>query len=109
LVGIAERLFIRRIWINLEHDLGERSLEMLHVLRRTDLPHVNITLHSSSLKAGCSPYSSTQEDVECLYRRLEGILNLLQQWPEFEAVTVSDLSEKLERLHHADTGHQSTR
>jgi hypothetical protein len=33
----------------------------------------------------------------------------LQQWQEFEAVTVSDLSAKLERLHHADTGHQSPR
>jgi hypothetical protein len=109
LIGIAERLLVRRIWINLEHDLGERSLDLLQVLRRTNLPHVNITLHSSSLKAGCSPYSSTQEDVERLYRRLQGILNVLQQWPEFEAVTVSDLSEKLERLHHADTGHQSTR
>jgi hypothetical protein len=102
-IGIAERLFVRRIWMNLEHDLGERATELLSVIRKTDLPHVNITLHSSSLKVLCSPYSATSDDVERIYRRLDAILTVLQRWPEFEPVTISDLATKLEGSYHANT------
>ena len=102
-IGICERLFIRRIWINLENELGEASLDLLKLIRRTDLPHVNITLHSSSLKAGCSPYSASNSQVESLYRRLDEILSLLRQWPEFQPVTVSDVATLLEKSYHADT------
>jgi hypothetical protein len=109
LIGIAERLFIRRVWINLEHDLGERAADLLRVIRRTDLQHVNITLHSSSLKLGCSPYAKHNDDIERLYRRLDEILTLLQQWPEFKPVVVSDLAKNLERIYDASIGNQSTR
>lgn len=109
LIGIAERLFIRRVWINLEHELGERAADLLRVIRHTDLQHVNITLHSSSLKLGCSPYAKHNDDIERLYRRLDEILTLLQQWPEFKPVVVSDLAKNLERIYDASIGNKSTR
>jgi hypothetical protein len=108
-IGIAERLFVRRIWVNLEHDLGERSADLLRFIRRTDLQHVNITLHSSSLKLGCSPYATKNEDIERLYRRLDELLTLFQQWEEFKPVTVSDLVKNLEGIYDASIGNQSTR
>lgn len=103
-IGIAERFFIQRIWINLEHDLGEHSVRLLRVIRKMQLQHINITLHSSSLKMGCSPYSTSADAIERLYRRLDEILNVLQQWPEFTPVTVSNLATKLESSYHANTG-----
>jgi hypothetical protein len=109
LIGIAERLFIRRVWINLEHELGERAADLLRVIRYTDLQHVNITLHSSSLKLGCSPYATHNDDIERLYRRLDEILTLLQEWPEFKPVVVSDLAKNLERIYDASIGNKSTR
>ncbi len=108
-IGIAERLCVRRVWVNLEHDLGEYATDLLSVIRRTELPHVNITLHSSSLKAGCSPYSATSEDVERIYRRLDAILTSLQQWPEFRPITISGLATELESFYHANNRHQPSR
>ena len=104
LIGVAEKLLVSRVWLNLENFLGEKSLPLLHQLRRMQLPCINITMHSSSLVPGGSPYSKTEADVENLYDRLNSVLGTLQAWPEFKPATVSQLARILESENHADTG-----
>ena len=100
-VGIAERLFVQKTWLNLEHSLGERCVDLLRIVRKTNLPCINFTLHSSSLVPGLSPYTRTSADVERLYSRLNNVLTFLKKCPEFQPATVSEVADNLERKHHA--------
>ncbi len=98
--GILDRLgIVSRAWLNFEHPLGERMLRFLDVLRQVRPPFVSFTLHSSSLLAGGSPYSRTAADVEKLHARADKALSLLQQWPEFQPATMTEIAEHLEAAH----------
>lgn len=102
--GIMERLWVKRIWLNLEHPLGESLVLLLHRLRTEQLPCVNITLHSSSLMPGLNPYIETEADRKRLYRRLESVCSLLRSWDEFVPATVSEVALALEEQHVACAG-----
>ena len=91
-IGIAERLFVKRVWLNLENPLGASATHLLNVLRQTDLPCINITLHSSSLVPGLNAYTRTQSDLRRLYSRLEDVLSLLGNWSEFRSATVAEVA-----------------
>jgi len=101
--GIVERLFVQKTWLNLEHSLGERCIDLLKIIRKTDLPCINFTLHSLSLVPGLSPYTRTSADVERLYSRLNNVLTFLNTCPEFQPATVSEVADHLERKHHASS------
>ncbi|WP_145354520.1 polysaccharide deacetylase family protein [Roseimaritima multifibrata] len=100
-IGIAERLFVKRIWLNLEHPLGEFANRLLPVLRREQLPCINFTMHSSSLVPGLNAYTKTDADLSRLYRRLASSLEQLGQWPEFQSATVTEVAQKLESQYDA--------
>lgn len=101
MVGITERIFVKRIWLNLEHALGEESALLLASLRKHKLPCINFTMHSSSLVPGLNPYIRTTDDLERLYARLDSVLTLLGEWQEFEPATVTEVAHYLEDKHHA--------
>lgn len=103
-VGIAERLLVKRVWLNLESPLGEHCAALLHVLRGVALPCINFTLHSSSLMPGLNSYTRNADDLSRLYQRLEAALSLLGKWPEFQSATVSEVAQRLEKQHHAHSG-----
>lgn len=103
-IGIAERVWVRRVWLNLEHPLGESVEAFLPVVRQAELPCINFTMHSSSLVPGLNPYVRTDSDLENLYRRLETCLSQLGAWPEFQPATVTDVARQLESEFHARPG-----
>ena len=104
LIGIAERTFVNRVWLNLEHPLGEFSDRLLLKLRGHSLPCINFTLHSSSLVPGLNPYVRSDDDLRQLYKRLEDNLAVLIQWPEFKSATVTEVAHCLESDFHACSG-----
>ncbi|PAY16597.1 hypothetical protein CKO51_25820 [Rhodopirellula sp. SM50] len=102
-VGIAERLLLQRVWLNLEHPMGESMPKLLSVLRPMQLPCINFTMHSSSLVAGLNSYTKSEVDLGRLYQRLETVLSLLSTWSEFTPATVTAVAEKLEMQYHANS------
>lgn len=104
MTAIAERLFVKRIWLNMEHPLGEHSLRLLQSLRSEELPCINFTLHSSSLTAGLNSYSPTESHVRGLYDRLRSCISTLNTWPEFQAATVTEVANQLEKQHNENSG-----
>lgn len=104
LVGIAERLWVQRVWLNLEHPLGESLDALLPVLRQMSLPCINFTMHSSSLLPGLNPYTRSDDDLRRLFERLQNALTLLGQWPEFQPATVTEVARHLESQTHAHSG-----
>jgi hypothetical protein len=108
LIGIAERLgVVRKIWLNFEQHAANELLFFLRVLRNRELPYVCLTLHSSSLCAGMSPYTRTAADEADLYDRLETVLRCLSEWG-FRPATVSNVARRLE-MDHASSRHQPAR
>jgi hypothetical protein len=104
MTAIAERLFIKRIWLNLEHPLGEHSTKLLQSLRTENLPCINFTLHSSSLVAGLNSYSPTDIHVSDLYNRLRTCISKLNTWSEFQTATVTEVANLLEKQHNENSG-----
>lgn len=104
MTALAERLLVKRIWLNLEHPLGKHSAKLIHRLRKEKLPCINFTLHSSSLVAGLNSYSPTQSDVRNLYARLDSCFTRLNAWPEFQTATVTEVATQLEKQHHENSG-----
>jgi hypothetical protein len=95
-IGIAERLFVKRIWLNLEHPLGEFSQRLLEYLRPVQLPTICFSMHSSSLIPGLNPYIRNEHDLRNLFSRLEACLSILRTWPEFHPATVTEVAQQLE-------------
>jgi len=61
---------------------------------RTGTPVLNMTLHSSELMPGASPYNKTEASIEDLFVRLEGYLTFIQTHG-VEAATLSEAAERL--------------
>ncbi len=104
MIGIAERTIVNKVWLNLEHPLGEHFERLLQALKQLDLPCINFTMHSSSLLVGGSPYSKTSADVAKIFERLERALSTLASWPNFQPATISEVASYLEEAHHARLG-----
>ncbi len=102
--AITERLLAKRVWLNLEHPLGESSGVLLNKLRDASLPCINFTLHSSSLVPGMNPYTRTSANLAQLYDRLKQVTDLLNQWDDFIPATVSEVSRSLEASYLARSG-----
>ncbi len=104
LIGVAEKLgMVRKVWLNFEQHSAEDLLAFLRVLPSLQLPCVNLTLHSSSLRAGCSPYTRAAADVARLYAKLETVFGYLAA-QGFQPATMSNVARELE-LQYASARH----
>ena len=104
MIAIAERLFVKRIWLNLEHPLGEHSTILLQKLQTASLPCINFTLHSSSLVAGLNSYSPTELHVRKLYERLRSCISTINTASDFQTATVTEIANQLEKQHNENSG-----
>ena len=105
LVGIAERLLVQRIWLNLEHPLGDQAERLLPVLQAAGVPCINLTMHSSSLRPGLNSYTRTEADLQRLYDRLDRVLQRIHDTTDYQPATVSEVARHLESQYHACTRH----
>lgn len=102
MIGVLDRLgVVRKSWLNLENPLGRNLPGFLELLRRGRLPFVCLTLHSSSLMPGGSPYTQTEADAERILAMTASALATVANWPEFVPATVSQTAWYLEKEHHA--------
>jgi hypothetical protein len=104
IIGLLERIGItRRVWLNFEESLGGENFLLRSSLNKLRIPAINFTLHSSSLLAGGNSYVQDSRALEAMYRNLEATLSWLRDDGIYQAATVVDLVEKLERFYHACT------
>ena len=101
LIGICEKLVCRRVWVNLENPLTEGLPKLLKVLRARNLPHINITLHSSSLVVGKSPYVTSSQELDRLKSRLLHCVEVFSNWSDYTPATITEVANNLEREYHA--------
>jgi len=59
------------------------------------VPHLQLTLHSPSLKPGLSPFAATAADVTRLYDSVEAYLDDLSQMTPLTFATVSEAAAML--------------
>lgn len=96
-LGIAPR------WFRPFPDMTVGRLKAVYrTARRLKLPVVEMMFHSSELMPGASPHNPTNEAVEDLYRRLEGIFGYLAR-QNVEGVTLGRFAERY-RVAHAKVG-----
>lgn len=105
LIGVLERLgVVRRVWLNFELESAERICDFLRRLRRWGTGVACLTVHSSSLAAGPSPYAKTAADEERRYRDIERVFAAVGDSAGFEPVTVTRAALRLEERFDASTG-----
>lgn len=103
-IGIAERLgIVRKAWLNIETNLGQQPVPFLRLLRRMQLPSIDICLHSSSLIAGGNAFTRTSADRARVLKNLDESLKCVAGWSEFRPATVTEVATYLEE-HHARSG-----
>jgi len=87
------------------HMTVHRLNRVASLARRAGAPVLNLTLHSSELMPGGSPYNRTPESIESLFTRLDGFL-AYQRAAGVEGVT---LSQARDRLAHATDAASSSK
>jgi hypothetical protein len=100
IIGILERLgIVARTWLNFEAVPEQRLTEMLEVLRSRRPSHIILTVHSSSLVAGDTPYTRTIADEERLFGTIDRVLAAVGRCAEFEPATIAGIASALEAGH----------
>ena len=99
-IGIVERLgIVKRVWLNFETD-GECNWEkFLKLLLEMRVPTITITVHSTALFSGLTPYTRDLGDEKRMFERIAKVFKLLGALSEVEFATVSEAAEKLEANH----------
>ncbi len=111
LIGIADRLgLVSRVWLNFEVPAGRKMLALLRRLRsQGERPfHLCFTVHSSSLMAGGSPFTSSPADEERIFGQIKEVFKTMAGWAEFRPATMSEVALALEEKNHARARNQST-
>ncbi len=97
LIGILGKLgFVQRVWLNFECTRADAMLALLRVLRPMQLPHLILTVHSTSLVPGGNPYSATEERVRQIWATVDQVLGTVASWDEVRPATVGEIADTLE-------------
>jgi len=73
----------------------EEMVELTERLLERGLDYLQLTLHSSSLMPGLSPFTKTSSDVERLYARIGDYVEALARLTTPVAAVVADFAEEL--------------
>jgi hypothetical protein len=99
-IGIVERVgIVSRVWLNFETD-GDRNWEkFLKLLLELQVPTITITVHSTALFSGLTPYTRDLVEEKRIFERIEKVFRLVRVMSELVPATVNEAAEKLEADH----------
>ena len=96
LAGIAARTgVLKRLALCPEYQSVADMRTLSRRLLEHGVPHLQLTLHSPSLKPGLSPFAATAADVTRLYDSVEAYLDGLSQMTPLTFATVSEAAAML--------------
>lgn len=94
--GILAALGItKKVWLSPEVADGETMIQLIEQLSGQGHTHFNLVLHSSSLKAGLTPFVRTASEEERFYRRLETVFEYVRA-KGIRPVTLSEVASDYE-------------
>ncbi len=92
-VGVLDRLgIVRRIKFSPEQSDAHRMRQLIDASLQRGAPTLVMSLHSSSLCVGCSPYTRTTADLERLYRNLETTFEYCRKTRDMSAATLTEFA-----------------
>ncbi|HYL70622.1 MAG TPA: hypothetical protein VEY89_04895, partial [Candidatus Dormibacteraeota bacterium] len=104
LAGLAARVgIVKRLALTPEETSVRDMLTLSHRLLEHGVPHLQLSWHSPTLKAGLSPFGRTAADVARLYARIEGYVDGLSRIAHVTFATVSETAAAV-REHDALAG-----
>ncbi len=78
MIGILDKLgIINKIWLSPETSDGEQMINLVKTIEKKEYNLINMFFHSSSLKAGLTPFTKSIEDEKIILWRIEGLLKYL--------------------------------
>lgn len=96
LPGLLDRLNIARyVKFSPEQANLTRLKQLVDVYCAHHLPVMVMMLHSSSLVSGLSPYCRNDEELEEIYRRLEGIFDYCIRWQNMPAMRLTECARSV--------------
>ncbi len=98
MIGIVERMgFVNRVWLNFEIDRDCNWEGFLSLLLEMQVPVITMTVHSTALFRGLTPYTRDMDDERKIFARIEKVFKMIGQFSELEPATVSEAAKSLER------------
>lgn len=106
LIGIAERLgVVRKMWLNFEYESPEVMLSFLRKLAPLALPCISLTIHSSSMVPGKSPFVTSPAEQERMFAGMRRVFAAITACPDFVPVTMTKAAQHLEEQYLARSRH----
>lgn len=76
MIGVLDKLrMLNKVWLSPEMSDGMEMIKLSNSMKREGYVFLNMFFHSSSLKAGLTPFTKSVEDEKMIMKRIEGFLN----------------------------------
>jgi len=106
LVGILSRLYLlNKVWLSPEMSDAKSMIRVTRMMRKNRYPIVNMSFHSTSLKAGLSPFVKTDREERAFLERIRVYL----EYAKNEGFEFSLLRDGLEPAHSHERDGMLTR
>jgi hypothetical protein len=98
LASVSARVGLtRRCILSPEVHAVEDMVSLSRVIVQAGIPHLHMFLHSSTLRAGLSPFGRTQSDVHRIYDRIERYLDIMRAEVDLVPSTVAQVAARYAR------------
>jgi len=88
--GILSQLgLVNKVWLSPENSDSKTMIKLAKRMMRQNFPVINLFFHSSSLKAGLTPFVKTDEDEKQFFCRLREFLRFVKD-NDIESIKLSD-------------------
>jgi hypothetical protein len=102
-IGIIERVgLVRRIWLNFETDKDCNWKKFFQILELMNVPVITLTVHSTALFKGLTPYTRNAEEERAIFKRIERVFQMLSSIQNIKFATVNQAAQQLEEKYQID-------
>jgi hypothetical protein len=75
MIGVLDKLkMLNKVWLSPEMSDGMEMIKLANSVKREGYVLLNMFFHSSSLKAGLTPFTKTVEDENIILKRIKDFL-----------------------------------
>ena len=91
LVGVLSKLHVvNKVWLSPEVSDGETMIKLAKRLIKNNYPFLNMVFHSSTLKAGLTPFVQTDDDERRFFQHIKEFLVFIRD-AKIESIKLSDI------------------
>ena len=91
LVGVLSKLHVvNKVWLSPEVSDGETMIKLAKRMIKNNCPFLNMVFHSSTLKAGLTPFVQTEDDEKLFFQHIKEFLIFIRD-AKIESIKLSDI------------------